>query len=48
MKNSALPEELKKSVLVAEATRRLFNMDNNTEEEEKVRELDKFSKKMKI
>ena len=48
MKKTALPSELKKSVLVAEATRRLFNMEEMTEDEEKIKELDRFNRKMKI
>ena len=48
MKKTALPSELQKSVLVAEATRRLFNMDELTEDEDKIKELDRFSNKMRI
>ena len=48
MKRTALPGELQKSVLVAEATRRLFNMDQYKDEEEKTEKLDKFDGKMKI
>ena len=48
MKRTALPGELQKSVLVAEATRRLFNMDQYIGEEEKTDKLDKFDQKMKI